>query len=401
MKKDTQSIYDLPQGDLQEEQPRRLRQKKKPRKWLWLTLIVLVVLGAVAAAVLWDANSFDGLRRSIIYARAEKDETGCAKLYYYENDATSRFAAIDGSLVTVAANQVRLLDERSQVLYQNSVRFLHPDLVSGGGVAVAYDIGGTALYALDSKGLRWQQETEGELLAVTVNPHGYVTAVYNKSGAKAAVTVWDSNGAAVFTFQSAQRFVMTAALGQDDRTLAAVTMGQEDGKFQSFLVLYHTDSDKMVATTPVDGGVAYALETMQREFCAVTEQGLYLLDSGGELKASYSYGGQFLRRCVVGDGGWAALLLSRYKSGGYASLITVDGDGNELGGCDIDGEVLDISTAGRYVAVLFSDRLTIYDKYLTEVATLPDVSEVRAVLMRADGSAVLAGASGRKAKESV
>lgn len=394
MKKDTQSIYDLPQGDLQEEQPRRLRQKKKPRKWLWLTLIVLVVLGAVAAAVLWDANSFDGLRRSIIYARAEKDETGCAKLYYYENDATSRFATIDGSLVTVAANQVRLLDERSQVLYQNSVRFLHPDLVSGGGVAVAYDIGGTALYALDSKSLRWQQETEGELIAVTVNPHGYVTAVYNKSGAKAAVTVWDSNGAAVFTFQSAQRFVMTAALGQDDRTLAAVTMGQEDGKFQSFLVLYHTDSDKMVATTPVDGGVAYALETLQREFCAVTEQGLYLLDSGGELKASYSYGGQFLRRCVVGDGGWAALLLSRYKSGGYASLITVDGDGNELGGCDIDGEVLDISTAGRYVAVLFSDRLTIYDKYLTEVATLPDVSEVRAVLMRADGSAVLAGASG-------
>ena len=394
MKKDTQSIYDLPQGDLQEEQPRRLRQKKKSRKWLWLTLTVLVVLGAVAAAVLWDANSFDGLRRSIIYARAEKDETGCAKLYYYENDATSRFAAIDGRLVTVAANQVRLLDERSQVLYQNSVRFLHPDMVSGGGVAVAYDIGGTVLYALDSKGLRWQQETEGELIAVTVNPHGYVTAVYNKSGAKAAVTVWDSNGAAVFTFQSAQRFVMTAALGQDDRTLAAVTMGQEDGKFQSFLVLYHTDSDKMVATTPVDGGVAYALETLQREFCAVTEQGLYLLDSGGELKASYSYGGQFLRRCVVGDGGWAALLLSRYKSGGYASLITVDGDGNELGGCDIDGEVLDISTAGRYVAVLFSDRLTIYDKYLTEVATLPDVSEVRAVLMRADGSAVLAGASG-------
>lgn len=64
-----------PREIFQEEQPRRSRQKKKPRKWLWLTLIVLVVLGAVAAAVLWDANSFDGLRRSIIYARAEKDET--------------------------------------------------------------------------------------------------------------------------------------------------------------------------------------------------------------------------------------------------------------------------------------------------------------------------------------
>ena len=394
MKKDTQKIYDFQPGDVQEEQPRRVQQRKKPRKWLWLTLAVVVVLGIVAAAVLWDANSFDGLRRSIIYARAEKDETGCARLYYYENDATSRFAALDGSLVTVAANQIRVLDERSQVLYQTGVRFLHPDLVSGGGVAVAYDIGGTAMYAVDSKGLRWQRELEGDLIAVTVNPHGYVTATYNKSVAKAAVTVWDSEGSEKFTFNSAQRFVMTAALSRDDRTLAAVTMGQEDGKFQSFLVLYHINSEKEVAAAPVAGGVAYALESMQKEFCAVTEQGLYLLDDSGELRASYSYGGQFLRRCVVGDGDWAALLLSRYKSGGYASLITVDDGGNELGGCDVDGEVLDISSAGRYLAVLFSDRLTIYDKYLTEVATLPDVSEARAVLMRSDGSAVLAGASG-------
>ena len=393
MKKDTSKIYDFQPGDVQEEQPRRVQKRKKPRKWLWLTLTVIVVLGVVAAAVLWDANSFDGLRRSIIYARAEKDETGCARLYYYENDATSRFAALDGSLVTVAANQIRVLDERSRVLYQTGVRFLHPDLVSGGGVAVAYDIGGTTMYVVDSKGLRWQKETEGELITVSVNPNGYVTASYNKNGAKAAVTVWDSEGNEKFTFNSSQRFVMTAALGRDDRTLAAVTMGQEDGKFQSFLVLYHINSEKEVATTPIDGGVTYALETMQKTFCAVTEQGLYMLDTNGAVKTSYSYGGQFLRRCVMGDGGWATLLLSRYKSGGYASLITVDDEGNELGGCDVDGEVLDISSAGRYVAVLFSDRLIIYDKYLTEVATLPDVSEARAVLMRSDGSAVLAGAS--------
>ena len=393
MKRDTSKIYDFQPGDVQEEQPRRVQKRKKPRKWLWLTLTVIVVLGVVAAAVLWDANSFDGLRRSIIYARAEKDETGCARLYYYENDATSRFAALDGSLVTVAANQIRVLDERSRVLYQTGVRFLHPDLVSGGGVAVAYDIGGTTRYVVDSKGLRWQKETEGELITVSVNPNGYVTASYNKNGAKAAVTVWDSEGNEKFTFNSSQRFVMTAALGRDDRTLAAVTMGQEDGKFQSFLVLYHINSEKEVATTPIDGGVTYALETMQKTFCAVTEQGLYMLDTNGAVKTSYSYGGQFLRRCVMGDGGWATLLLSRYKSGGYASLITVDDEGNELGGCDVDGEVLDISSAGRYVAVLFSDRLIIYDKYLTEVATLPDVSEARAVLMRSDGSAVLAGAS--------
>lgn len=391
MRKDTHRIYEFQSGDAQEEQPRRVQPKKKRRRWLFLVLSVVLVLAAVAVALVWDANSFDGLRRSIIYARAEKDETGCATLYYYENDATSRFAALDGSLVTVAANQIRVLNERSEVLYQNGVQFLHPELISGGGVAAAYDIGGTTLYVLDSKGLRWQQETEGELISVTVNPHGYVTAVYNRSGAKAAVTVWDDKGTPVFTFLSSQRFVMTAALGRDDRTLAAVTMGQEDGGFQSFLVLYRTNSEKEVSTTAIGGGVTYDLMTMQGAFCAVTEQGLHLLDENGKQQMTYSYGGQYLRRCVVGDSDWAALLLSRYKSGGYASIITVDADGNELGGREIDGEVLDMSSAGRYVAVLFSDRLTIYDKYLTEIATLPDVSDSRAVLMRGDGSAVLAG----------
>ena len=73
--------------------------------------------------------------------------------------------------------------------------------------------------------------------------------------------------------------------------------------------------------------------------------------------------------------------------------INMDGEGNELGGADLDREVLDMSVAGRYVAVLCTDRLIIYDKFLTELASLPYVSQTRAVFMRNDGSAVLAGAA--------
>ena len=52
-----------------------------------------------------------------------------------------------------------------------------------------------------------------------------------------------------------------------------------------------------------------------------------------------------------------------------------------------------MSAAGRYIAVLFSDRMVIYDKTLAECARLDAVSEARQVLMRADGSAVLAGST--------
>ena len=71
----------------------------------------------------------------------------------------------------------------------------------------------------------------------------------------------------------------------------------------------------------------------------------------------------------------------------------MDSDGSALAALDVDGEVLSISAAGRYVAVLFSDHMTIYDKTLAECARLDAVSEARQVLMRADGSAVLAGST--------
>ena len=53
--------------------------------------------------------------------------------------------------------------------------------------------------------------------------------------------------------------------------------------------------------------------------------------------------------------------------------------------------MLDLSAAGRYLAVLYSNKLVIYDRNLQECSVLEDVSSASRVLMRSDGSAVMAG----------
>ena len=74
-------------------------------------------------------------------------------------------------------------------------------------------------------------------------------------------------------------------------------------------------------------------------------------------------------------------------------MVTVNSEGQELASLELDAEVSSLSAAGRYVAVLCSDHLTIYDKQLLPVADLEEVSQAREVLMRSDGSAVLAGST--------
>ena len=84
------------------------------------------------------------------------------------------------------------------------------------------------------------------------------------------------------------------------------------------------------------------------------------------------------------------MLLGHYKAGSQCRLVALKEDGSKLGEKELDGDVVNISASGRYIAVLFSDRMTIYDKNLKELATLTEVSTVRQVMVRDDGSAVLA-----------
>lgn len=381
-------------GDLQEEQPKRIAPKRKKRRWLFLGIAAAVALIAVAVALLWDQSSFDGLRRSIIYAKAQKDESGCARLYEYTGDNTSRFAVLDGSLATVSAQDVLLQGEGGTVLYQKSVHFLHPAMECGGGIAAAYDIGGTEVYVMDSRGLLWSEELGGEIYALSVSRQGQVAVTYHKSGYKAAVCVYDTAGQPQFEYDSADRFVADAALSRDGRSLASATVGQQDGEFCGALVLYKLTSEKPTASLALKGSLVYDVGTVDSNFCAVTDTALYFATPSGSLTGFFSYGDDYLRRCSLSGNGYAALLLGHYRTGSLGTLLTVDCDGAELARMELDGEVLDMSAAGRYIAVLYADHLSIYDKALQEVANLPDVSTARQVLMREDGSAVLAGTSG-------
>ncbi len=393
MDNNTNNWKEFTLGNPQEEQPRRVAKRSKRKPLLALLIVAVLAIGAVTAAVLLDRSGFDGLRRSIIYAKAVKDENGCAQLYRYSSDQSGRFASLEGSLVSVSMHQIAVLDEKNRAVYDEAVKFQTPALQAQGGRAVAYDVGGTAVYVLSDKGLVYTLDCAGEVLSASLNQKGWLTVVSSESGYKATVRVYDADGQAVFAYRSADRFVMTAALSADSRTLAAVTMGQENGVFASYVVFYHVNSDKEAGKCTLRGSVVYDLTAAGSGFCAVTEEQLCFIGTDGVMTAAYDYGGDYLRRVSVSEDGYAAVLLGRYRTGTQHRVVTVGDDGRELASLELDAEVSSLSAAGRYVAVLTGEELYIYDRQLALCAQLEEVSQAREVLMRSDGSAVLAGST--------
>ena len=378
-------------GNPQEEAPKRIQPKNKKKKWLRLAVVTAIVLAIVALAVLWDSTTFDGLRRSFVYARADKDENGCARLYSYDSDRSGCFATLDGSLIRSSLSQVSVMGEDGNMRFHESVKFRCAAIDSNGKRAVAYDIGGTELYVLDSKGLVHHITCDSEVQSAQLGEDNKLAVVVNKSGYKAAAYVYDAAGQLTFEFDSADKFIMAAAVSDDGKHLAAVTMGQSDGVFTSYAVIYRMTRKEPTATCELPGEAVYDLRTVDNTFCVVAENALYFVANNGTINASYPFEESYLRRCSLQGDGFAALLLGRYKSGAQGTLLTVDERGKVIGQVEADGEVLDLSASGNYVAALYSDHLTIYDKRMRECATLSNVSAAREILMRDDGSAVLAG----------
>lgn len=188
---------------------------------------------------------------------------------------------------------------------------------------------------------------------------------------------------------------MDARVMDDDTTLAVVTLGQENSVFVSNIVLYSLETAGVVepyADYDVTDGLVAAIGEQGDRLTAVSDTSLTFATTGGDVKASYSYAGSYLREYDLGGDGFTALLLNRYKSGGVGRLVTVDTDGQEIASLDVNEEILSISAAGGYLAVLYTDSMVIYTEALEVYAQLEGTGSARNVVMRQDGSALLLAA---------
>ena len=378
---------------MSEKRVDKSKEGKHPiRSFLSFLLMLAAVLLVVLLAAYRDGTGFDILRRYLHYGRAE--QAGGETVYHYGAASKNRFVLLGENLVVLSDASLSVYNSAGEEVWSTPVTMTAPALVSGGGRAAAYDVGGTALYVVDQTGLLLELTADEEepYISATLNKNGTLAVTAQKKGYKGSVKVYDQalGPDPVFEFKSSQRFVLDGYILGD--CLAAVTLGQENGVFVSNIVLYKMPETEPAADYSISGGLVAAIGEQEGRLVTVSDAALTFANAGGEITGSYSYGGSYLREYDLGGTGFAALLLNRYRSGSVGRLVTVDKDGEELGSLDVREEVQGISASGRYLAVLYTDRLAVYNPDLQPYATLQGTGDAREVRMRPDGSALLLSA---------
>ena len=387
----TKDIWNDNDGEEEEKKPRQ-----KLRGFLIFFLTLVAVLGVVVFAAYRDGTGFDALRRYLNYGSVEK--AGGESVYDYDASASNRFAALGDRLVMLSDTRLCVLNDSGGEVWSTAVNMSAPALHSGGGKAVAYDVGGTVLYVVDQNGdvLTLTTSEEEPFISATLNGDGWLAVTAKLKGYKGCVRVYNSDMEEVFLFRSSRRFVSDAWVAGKGSALAAVTLGQESGTFVSNVVLYHLTEEEPYGNYDVTDGLAAATGWVDGKLAVVSDTSLTFADTKGTVEATYSYSGAHLREYDLNGDGFAAVLLNRYQTGSVGRLVTVAADGTELGSLDVSEEIQDISACGKYLAVLYLDRLVIDNPMLEAYASLKGTEAVRGVLMRSDGSALLMSSESAK-----
>lgn len=364
----------------------------KGKHFLRFFLTLVVVLAVVVFAAYRDGTGFDALRRYLHYGTA--DDSGSEALYDYDAAASNRFALLGEQLVVLSETHLRVLNPDGGEVWSTTVNMSAPALQQGGGMAVAYDVGGTELYVVNSRGEVYSLRADAQepLVAATLNSAGWLALTTEKRGVKSWVGVYDETGELVFAFHSSRRFVTDACVTDDCAALAAVTLGQESSVFVSNVVLYNLTEEEPTANYSVTDGLVAAIGQQNDCIVTVSDTALTFAGTDGTVQSTYWYRDSYLRDYALSGDGFAALLLNRYRSGSVGQLVSVGSDGAELGRLDVSEEVLSISAAGRYLAVLYGDSLVIYNPDLQVYATLKGTGFAKEALVRTDGSALLLSA---------
>ena len=372
--------------------PERERQRRRRRKLLTLGGVVVLVLAVVALILFRDALNLDAVRRYFTYLGTEGDAS--YGQYQYEAHSNGAFAAYEDGLAVASAAGLEIFDDSGGLLVRMSSGMTTPAAAAGGGVLLAWDVGGTTLCVADGSGPLLDETLEQPLLDADISAGGEICWAAAAESYRTVLTVLDSARQERFRWYSSSRYLPLCAVAEGGGQLAAVALDAAGGAFRSCLLLLDTAVEEQDGVEADLGNqLIYDLDYASRSrLWVVGEETLQVFDSDGTQRGACEYGGALTDYCLGGDD-FALLALDTQRTGGRAVLRTVDTDGNALGEVTVDGEILDISAAGRYAAVLTADGLQIYTAKLEPYAETAEVAGAAELALRADGTALLIGST--------
>ena len=218
---------------------------------LALLVTAALALGALTLVVYRDQFNLDAVKRWLALRSVETDASGAAAPFTHAGGDSISFAYLKGGILQCSAAGAHYYSFSGDQYAEEVTPLSQPVLSASSSAGVVYDAGGESLFLFQDGQEAFSLDVDGTLLSARVNDSGWLAVTAQQSGYKGSVTVYNVNSTSrkeIIQLNFSSVFVADAAVSPDSKTVAVITIGQENGSFFSQLLLYPVDSSEPSAT---------------------------------------------------------------------------------------------------------------------------------------------------------
>ena len=272
-----------------------------------------LIFGAVTLVVYRDRLNFDVIRRYFTYRSLERNDSGQAESFAHEGGVRDIFVSAGENLLVCSTTGVRLFSGSGTQYVDEQIVMEQPVAMAAGDWSLAYDAGGSSLYLFRDreKVFSLGAEEGTTILSARVNETGWLAVVAQAASYKGSVTVYNPQQQPVLQLNRSSGFLIDAAVTEDGKYLAAVTVSQSGASFVSSVDLYRLDRTEEEtepdASSTLDGSVPLDLRQQGDTLWVLGDTAVFAISleerSLGERTGTYSYPDQYLKEfSLEGEG---------------------------------------------------------------------------------------------------
>lgn len=375
---------------MKEESPKK--QQNIILRLLAFVVTAALIFGALFLVVNWEEYNLDAIKRKLALRNVQTSASGEAEPFTHGGGNDLSIAWLDDGLIMTSTAGVHYYAFSGAQYTEQVTPMERPVLTSSGSYAAAYDAGGGQLwlYHGGEEVFSLTLQGDGSLLSVRPNAGGWLAVTAQESGYKGTVTVYNAAHERVFRLNRSSTFVADAAVSPDGKRVAVVTLGQQEGSFESQLLIYSLNSEEPEQQISLGSMVPLELSYCADQLWVLGESAVVSVSTRDWQISSCSFGRSYLKGCDLGGDGFALVLLGRYRAGSADQAVVITPDGRADYTMELQGQILSFDAAGKYLCLLSGGGLNIYTRELELYRSLEQTQGARYTALSGSASALLA-----------
>lgn len=368
----------------------------KNKKSLAGRMMIFLVLVAIISLLIAFSNHFGaGSLRRIVYMIGS-GVSGSAEETTIQFDANdlNRYHIFSGGLAVLSTDGLHIYKMSGKESLFTPLTYRCPSISGSKKTIAAYDRNGKSFTILNNKKTLLQKNTDAPIINLSMNQNGGFSVITAGPDCKSLVTVYNTSMKEVYKLYSSEQFVIDVAVANDMNRIAVLNYSAGSGQFSGNIIFYKLDEQKPYATIPLPDCMPLTAKfDSSGDLTVLCEDRILIIDKNGTKKADITFGGLHIQNASLSSSKLSSVLLDAYSVGGYSKLLLISKDAEKPKAINFSEDIFSISTAGRYTAVQFTNRITVYLTDGTEFHTFDLPKSARSCIMREDGTVLIIGSN--------